>query len=102
MRPMAKALRSVLTIASWPINSLNSLGRYLRASATWLGGGAGASASRSEARLGALFFCSLASAIEDPTLARTLGLEGAFSSAPAHYTALRQVGGWTSNPRNAR
>ena len=31
-RPAAKALRSVRTIASWPIMSLKLVGRYLRAS----------------------------------------------------------------------
>ena len=30
MRPEAKALRSVRTIASWPISSAKTFGRYLR------------------------------------------------------------------------
>ncbi len=32
MRPWAKALRRMRTIASWPIRSSNRVGRYLRAS----------------------------------------------------------------------
>ena len=36
MRPDAKAFRSVCTMASWPISSAKSFGRYLRASAAWL------------------------------------------------------------------
>ncbi len=35
MRPEAKAFRSVRTMASWPISSENSFGRYFRASAAW-------------------------------------------------------------------
>ena len=35
MRPDAKALRSVLTIASWPMRSSKLCGRYLRASTTY-------------------------------------------------------------------
>ena len=35
MRPDANALRSVLTIASWPMRSSKVCGRYLRASTTY-------------------------------------------------------------------
>ena len=34
--PVANAFRSVCTMASWPISSAKSFGRYLRASAAWL------------------------------------------------------------------
>src|SRR3990170_1294649 len=36
MRPEANAFLSVCTMASWPISSPKTLGRYFRASAAWL------------------------------------------------------------------
>ena len=88
MRPVAKAFLSVRTMASWPISSAKTLGRYLRASAAWLsGGGAAAEASAFPlaGRFGALFWSS-ASAMDGRNFHAKRLRTGA--AAPAtHYNA---------------
>ena len=103
MRPEAKALRSVRTIASWPISSAKTLGRYLRASAAWLSGagarGAEASAFPLAGRFGAFLVFGVG---HDGRNFHAKGFETGGGKAATHLTLGRKVGGWTSNPRNAR
>src|SRR4051812_30263209 len=103
MRPEAKALRSVRTMASWPISSAKTLGRYLRASAAWLSGAAGGaetSAFPLAGRFGALFWFS-ASAIDGRNF-HAKGLQTGRQPGRDAACTWGEVGGWTNNPRNAR
>src|SRR5262245_6516411 len=101
MRPEANALRSVRTMASWPMSSANSFGRYLRASAAWFA--AAGSEPRTAASLllvaglRALFSLSSTSAT-GRTFTRRLGAAGAKLTPDTHYNALRRGGRLDEQP----